>query len=140
MQERSERSVEQIIFMLEENGIIKSGSLAYSILSRQLRLAGAVRKELINSEGYRRFEAEDVHVIWQSDFQHTLYLPDPKTPNARRRRCFCYSGRLLPLCSVGPILLMKSSRLEDSLKKAILRWGYRNCFTVITGRSFPLPT
>lgn len=43
--ERPERSVEQIIFMLEENGFAEPGRLAYSTLSRQFRLAGVARKE-----------------------------------------------------------------------------------------------
>jgi putative transposase len=136
--ERPERSVEQIIFMLEENGIIKSGSLAYSTLSRQLRLAGAVRKELINSEGYRRFEAEDVHVIWQSDFQHTLYLPDPQN-SQRKKKAMLFA--ILDDYSRYVVQAQfywdeKLPRLEDSLKKAILRWGIPELFYCDNGAVF----
>ena len=124
--ERPERSVEQIIFMLEENGIVDRGSLANSTLARQLRLAGASRKEmLVKTEGYRRFEAEDAHVIWQSDFQHTLYLPDPQDPK-RKKKAMLFA--ILDDYSRYVVQAQfywdeKLPRLEDSLKKAILRWG-----------------
>lgn len=84
--ERPERSVEQIIFLLEEYGIAPKGSVAFSTLSRQLRQVGTTRQVLQEKRtGYRRFEAEDIHVLWQADFQHTLYLPDPKNPKKTKR-------------------------------------------------------
>lgn len=70
--QRPERSVEQLIFLLEEGGIAQAGLLAASTLSRHLRKAGASRKEVLvpdADKGFRRFEAEDVHLIWQFDFR-----------------------------------------------------------------------
>lgn len=137
--ERPERSVEQIIFILEENGVVEKGSLAYSTLSRQLRLAGATRKEMLGkSEGYRRFEAEDAHIIWQSDFQHTLYLPDPKDPK-RKKKAMLFA--ILDDYSRYVVQAQfywdeKLPRLEDSLKKAILRWGVPEQFYCDNGASF----
>jgi transposase InsO family protein len=137
--ERPERSVEQIIFMLEENRVIQPGEVAYSTLSRQLRQAGATRKELLNkSDGYRRFEAEDVHVIWQSDFQHTLYLPDPKDPKRKKKALLFavlddYSRYVVQAEFYWDEQL---PRLENSLKKAILRWGIPEQFYVDNGAVF----
>ncbi|MHB1418010.1 MAG: hypothetical protein ACYCX4_00245 [Bacillota bacterium] len=74
--ERPERSVEQIVFLLEESGFAPKGSLACSTMARQLRRAGVNRKEILQkslASGHRRFQAEDVHVIWQSDAQHAVY-------------------------------------------------------------------
>ncbi|MFZ3131239.1 MAG: integrase, partial [Desulfosporosinus sp.] len=74
--ERPERSVEQIIYLLEHSGMATEGTLAPSTLSRHLRKAGVSRQELLqvmeSSRGHRRFEVEDVHLMWQADFQHTL--------------------------------------------------------------------
>lgn len=59
--ERPERSVEQIIFMMVEGGIVEPGSLAASTLARYFKQAGVSRKELLQAKtdkGYRRFEAE----------------------------------------------------------------------------------
>ncbi|MDD3074471.1 MAG: DDE-type integrase/transposase/recombinase [Eubacteriales bacterium] len=137
--ERPERSVEQIIFMLEETGIVDRGSLANSTLARQLRLAGASRNEmLVKTEGYRRFEAEDAHVIWQSDFQHTLYLPDPQDPK-RKKKAMLFA--ILDDYSRYVVQAQfywdeKLPRLEDSLKKAILRWGIPEQFYCDNGSVF----
>ena len=137
--ERPERSVEQIIFMLEENGVAKPGSLAHSTLSRQLHLAGATRKEILGkSEGYRRFEAEDAHIIWQSDFQHTLYLPDPQNPKRKKKAMLFailddYSRYVVQAQFYWDERL---PRLEDSLKKAILRWGVPEQFYCDNGAVF----
>lgn len=68
--ERPERSVEQLIFLLEEGGKAEAGTLAASTLSRHLRKAGASRKDVIATgadKGFRRFEAEEPHLIWQFD-------------------------------------------------------------------------
>lgn len=136
--ERPERSVEQIIFMLEGNGIVEYGSLAYSTLSRQLRLAGAIREEMVKGEGYRRFEAEDAHVIWQADFQHTLYLPDPQNPQRKKKAMLFaimddYSRYVVQAQFYWD---EKIPRLEDSLKKAILRWGIPELFYCDNGAVF----
>lgn len=54
--ERPERSVEQIIFLLEENDKVMPGEIAASTLSRHLKKAGVSRKELMKnttSKGHR---------------------------------------------------------------------------------------
>lgn len=86
--QRPERSVEQRIFLLEESGIAEAGSVAHSTLSRHLHSVGVRRKDLLTTDahqGFRRFEAEDAHQSWQFDFQHTLYLPDPRDAKKRKK-------------------------------------------------------
>lgn len=126
---RPERSVEQLIFLLEEGGIAPQGSIAASTLARHLRKAGASRRELLQDatarQGYRRFEVADVHCLWQADFQHTLYLPDPNDPKKRKKVILFailddYSRALVHYKFYWD---EKLPRLEDSLKKAILRHG-----------------
>lgn len=139
--ERPERSVEQIIFLLEESGRVSMGSLAQSTLSRHLRKAGASRKELLEkttANGYRRFEAEDVNVLWQSDFQHTLYLPDPNDPKRKKKAILFgilddYSRLVVHAQFYWD---EKLPRLEDSLKKAILRHGIPERFYCDNGAVF----
>lgn len=139
--ERPERSVEQIIFILEANVEFESLHIAPSTLARHLKKAGASRKDLLQDsapKGFRRFEAEDAHVLWQFDFQHTLYLPDPKDPKKTKKailfailddfsrkivHCQFYWDEKLP-------------RMEDSLKKAILRYGIPEQFYCDNGPSF----
>jgi putative transposase len=140
--ERPERSVEQIIFLLEQGSITAPGSIAPSTLARHLRKAGVSRQELLHNatpqKGRRRFEASDVHEIWQSDFQHTLYLPDPTHPGKRKKAI------LFAIMDDYSRLIVhaefywdeKLPRLEDSLKKAILRYGIPEQFYCDNGAAF----
>lgn len=127
--ERSERSVEQIIYLLEHSGMASEGTLAPSTLSRHLRKAGVSRQELLqaveSSRGHRRFEVEDVHLMWQADFQHTLYLPDPLNPKKRKKAMlFAIIDDFSRAIVHGEFYWdEKLPRLEDALKKAILRHG-----------------
>ncbi len=139
--ERPERSVEQLIFLLEENQKATPGELAASTLSRHLKKAGVSRKELLQGEtgqGYRRFEAEAPHASWQFDFQHTLYMPDPQNPKKKKKailfailddfsRAIVYSSFYWD---------EKLPRMEDSLKKAILRYGIPSQFYCDNGAAF----
>jgi len=139
--ERPERSVEQILFMLEESDTTESGSVAASTLARHLRKAGASRKELLvesAEKGFRRFEAEDAHLSWQFDFQHTLYLPDPKDPKKRKKAILFailddYSRYIVHAEFYWD---EKLPRMEDSLKKAILRHGIPSQFYCDNGSAF----
>lgn len=138
--ERPERSVEQLVFLLEEGGIAQPGSIARSTLARHLRQARASRRELVQepNQGYRRFEAEDLHLLWQSDFQHTLYLPDPKNPKKNKKAILCailddYSRLVVAAQFYWD---EKLPRLEDSLKKAILRHGVPEQFYCDNGAVF----
>lgn len=139
--QRPERSVEQLIFLLEEGGAAEAGTLAASTLSRHLRKAGASRKDLLAAEavkGFRRFEAEDVHLSWQFDFQHTLYLPDPKDPTKRKKAILFailddYSRYIVHAEFYWD---EKLPRMEDSLKKAILKHGIPEQFYCDNGAAF----
>ncbi|CEO88833.1 hypothetical protein SSCH_2730001 [Syntrophaceticus schinkii] len=111
-------------------------------LARHLRKAGGSRQELLHNatpqKGRRRFEASDVHEIWQSDFQHTLYLPDPTHPGKRKKAI------LFAIMDDYSRLIVhaefywdeKLPRLEDSLKKAILRYGIPEQFYCDNGAAF----
>jgi transposase InsO family protein len=140
--QRPERSVEQIIFILEEGSAVGPGEIAASTLARHLKKAGVSRKDLLKddtgSKGYRRFEAEDVHVLWQFDFQHTLYLPDPNEPKKRKKAIlFAILDDYSRLIVHGQFYWdEKLPRMEDSLKKAILKYGIPSQFYCDNGSAF----
>ena len=75
--ERPERSVEQLIYLLERSGIAKQGEIAPSTLSRNLRQHGLSRRELLQDvcEEHRRFEVDDVHLMWQADYSGFFVIP-----------------------------------------------------------------
>jgi len=123
---RPERSVEQIKYILEASNATPKGSVASSTLARHLRELGLSRKELLKEPtGRKRFEAPDVHILWQADFQHTLYLPDPADPKKRRKAIlFAILDDYSRLIVHGEFYWdERLPRLEDSLKKAILKYG-----------------
>ncbi|KGP75144.1 integrase [Desulfosporosinus sp. Tol-M] len=140
--ERPERSVEQIIYLLEHSGMATEGTLAPSTLSRHLRKAGVSRQELLqvmeSSRGHRRFEVEDVHLMWQADFQHTLYLPDPLHSKKRKKAMlFAIIDDFSRAIVHGEFYWdEKLPRLEDALKKAILRHGVPSQFYCDNGSVF----
>lgn len=140
--ERPERSVEQIILLLEAEGVAEPGTVAVSTLARHLREAGLSRRDLLiqpqNKGTFRRFEAEDVHVLWQADFQHTLYLPDPDAPGKRKKAIlFAVLDDHSRLIVHGQFYWdEKMPRMEDSLKKAILRYGLPEQLYVDNGAVF----
>ncbi len=138
--ERPERSVEQIVLLLEENGDAAVGTVAHSTLARHLRNAGVNRQQLMNSpeRGHHRFESEFPHQIWQADFQHTLYLPDPNHPGKRKKAMLFgiiddYSRAMIHAQFYWDERL---PRLEDSLKKGMLHHGLPETLYVDNGAVF----
>ena len=140
--ERPERSVEQLIFILEESAYAPKGTLAASTLARYLKKAGLSRRDVLADptpqKKLRRFEAEDRHVLWQSDFQHTLYLPDPIEPKKKKKALLFailddFSRQIV---AAEFYYDEKLPRLEDSLKKAILRHGIPEKFYCDNGSAF----
>ena len=140
--ERPERSVEQIVFCLEEGGHAPIGVVAASTLSRYFKKAGLTRVDLLadskQSDRFRRFEAEDVNFIWQFDYQHTLYLPDPSDPS-RKKKAILFAV----LDDFSRYIVHsefywdeKLPRMEDSLKKAILKHGIPERFYCDNGAAF----
>jgi hypothetical protein len=75
--ERPERSVEQLIYLLERSGAAKPGGIAASTLSRNLRQAGCARRELLQEtcEEHRRLDVADAHLMWQADYSAFFVIP-----------------------------------------------------------------
>jgi putative transposase len=75
--------------------------------------------------GFRRFEAEAPMQLWQSDFQHTLYLSDPLNLNKRKlaKLCLILDDHSRFVVHGQFYWDEKMPSLEDSLKKAIEKRG-----------------
>jgi transposase InsO family protein len=133
--------VEQLFFLLEESGAAAPGQLAASTLARHLRKAGMSRAQLMEkapSGTFRRFEAGDILELWQADFKHFVYLPDPKAPGKKRKTILLailddYSRYVVHAQIYWD---EKLPRLEDSLQKAILRHGIPETFYCDNGSAF----
>ncbi len=140
--ERPERSIEQILYILKESGKLDSQSVSASTISRHFRKSDlskeSIKQEKTKNYGFKRFEAEDIHFIWQSDFQHTLYLPDPSNPGKKKKAMLYailddYSRYLVHAQFYWD---EKLPCLEDSFKKAILKHGVPERFYCDNGSAF----
>lgn len=123
--EKPECSVRQLIEILELAGKVQRGVLKRSTMSEALSRAGCTRQTLTaKPTTFRRFEAEKRNQCWQGDCQHTLALPHPALPNRNRKVYLLawiddYSRNLY-----GQFYFEeKGPRLEDCLKRAMLRYG-----------------
>lgn len=125
--EQPGRSVRQIIAILELAKFAAPGALKESTLSKQLRRHGCTKKALAQSQAasFRRFEAKYRNACWQGDVQHTLYLPHPDKPGKKKMAYLVvfiddYSRYVVH----GQFYFEERvPRLEDCLKKAILKFG-----------------
>lgn len=136
-QEHPGRSVRQIVAILELAQYVTPGVLKESTLSKQLRKRGITRKQLTASSGrtFRRFESTHRNAIWQGDVQHTLYLPHPSQPG---KKAMAYLVVFLDdfsrVCTHGQFYFEERvPRLEDCLKKAMLKFGIPEIIYVDNG-------
>ncbi len=135
--EQPGRSVRQIIAILELAKYVQPGELKESTLSKQLKRRGCTRKALLQSEkaSFRRFEAKYRNASWQGDVQHTLYLPHPDKPGKKKMAYLVvfiddYSRYVVH----GQFYFEERvPRLEDCLKKAILKFGIPEVIYVDNG-------
>jgi putative transposase len=126
--ERPERSVEQVIRIMELAELVKPGDISESTLSKQLRKVGVTRKKLQqspNGRHFRRFEFSYRNACWQGDVQHTLYLPDPKDSSKKRvAKLFAFIDDYSRQIVHGQFYFEeRGAQLEDCLFKALITHG-----------------
>ncbi|MCC3358973.1 DDE-type integrase/transposase/recombinase [Bacillus sp. REN16] len=123
--------------ILELAKFVQPGELKESTLSKQLRRRGMTKKALEkdNKDSFRRFEAEHRNACWQGDVQHTLYLPHPEKKGKRK---MAYLVVFLDDYSRYVVHAQfyfeeRVPRLEDCLKKAIMKHGIPSMIYVDNG-------
>lgn len=135
--EQPGRSVRQIIAILELAQFAEPGTVKESTLSKQLRRRGLTRKALLQSEAntFRRFEADYRNACWQGDVQHTLYLPHPDQPEKKKMAYLVVFIDDYSRYAVHGQFYFEERvpRLEDCLKKAILKHGIPEMIYVDNG-------
>ena len=140
--EMPQLSVETILYLLHKEHGVKRGSVHPSTLSRHFRRQGLTRQrmteEKIRQYGFRRFEAEAPMQLWQSDFQHTLHLPDPLNANKQKlaKLCLLMDDHCRFVVHGQFYWDERMPSLEDSLKKAIEKHGIPSQFYCDNGSAF----
>lgn len=126
------RSVEQIIRILELEGKVPVGFLKPRTLSRYFQEQGLSKRDFHQAvkKEFRHFEHEAPNDCWQADTQHTLYLPDPKNPEKRKKAYLIaiiddHSRRIM---HAEFFFEERYPRLERCVQKAVLKYGAPHLF------------
>lgn len=139
-QELPARSVRRIIRILEGEGIVAKGSIARSTLSRHLSKMGFGLADLkkINFQGTaaRRFVRKGRNTLWQADIKYGPYIP---TANGGKKRTYLIAfiddaTRLV--CHAEFYDNQRLPIVEDSFRKAILKYGKPDAVYVDNGKVF----
>jgi transposase InsO family protein len=140
--EMPELSVETVLYQLYKEYGVARGTVNQSTLSRHFRRMGLTRQHMKNVDtvqrGYRRFEAEAPMDLWQSDFQHTLSLPDPMEAkrNKTAKLCLILDDHSRYIIHAQFYWDERMPSLEDSLKKAIEKRGIPTIFYCDNGSAY----
>lgn len=124
---RSSRSIVRLL-SLDQTNPIPEERLAPRTLRRHLAGRGATTAQLLNQQRpkpYRRFERQHFGDLWQGDAMDGPWLPDPANPQ-RQRQTFLFAflddhSRFIPHAQF--YWNEQLPRLEDCLKRALLRYG-----------------
>ncbi|MDR2569852.1 MAG: DDE-type integrase/transposase/recombinase, partial [Oscillospiraceae bacterium] len=137
--ELPERSVRNIVTILEKEGHVKPGSISRSTLSHNLLALGHSTKQLRHESGTRaarRFVRVGRNTLWQSDVKFGPYVPDDK---GKKRRT--YLASFIDDCTraVTHSEFYFNHRvpvLEDVFRKAMLKFGKPDAVYVDNGAEF----
>ncbi|MEX2372826.1 MAG: DDE-type integrase/transposase/recombinase, partial [Dehalococcoidia bacterium] len=121
--EMPERSVPQIITVLELAGEVGKGQLKQSTLRRQLGPADKAASP--RPKPRRRFETPWRNHTWQGDCHHTLYLHDPEAKGKNRQAyLLAFIDDYSRYVTHGEYYFEeRRPKLEDAFKKAVLKFG-----------------
>lgn len=136
-EELPSRSAKKIITMLELAGKIEKDSLHVRTVNRILKHYGYTTIDLKNSSRvYGKHEKSRINAMWQSDVMSAFYLPDE---NGKQRICYLigfiddHSRKILHAQFYFDSTL---SRLEDCLKKAVIKFGAPDTLYLDNGKIY----
>ena len=136
-EELPSRSARKIITMLELAKKIEDDSLQVRTVNRILNHYGYTTKSLKNSSRvYQKHEKNQINKMWQSDVMSAFYIPDK---NGKKRICYLigfiddHSRRVTHAQFYFDATL---TRLEDSLKKAVIKFGAPDALYVDNGKIY----
>ncbi len=126
--ELPERSVRNIITILEGEGMVEPGQISCSTLSHNLKklevTAAELRREMFSGHAaVRRFVRQGRNTLWQSDIKYGPYVLDDRGQK-RRTYLACFLDDATRLITHGEFYdNQRLPILEDSLRKALIKFG-----------------
>lgn len=134
------RSTHELITLLEATGVALPGEVKPSTLARWLAVLGVTRRELERERApaRRRFEQPRPNALWQGDVMHGPALPDPQDPGHKRKTYLvAWLDDYSRLCPHAAFYRAENlPALEDSLRRAILRYGVPERVYVDNGKIY----
>ena len=122
-----ERSIRQIIRIMELEKVIEPSEIKQSTLARLIKkYSEAYESEIVkNNKVFRRYTMERVNQTWQSDVKYSVYIPDPNDPGQMRRTYLIafLDDRSRYITHAQFYFSESSETLEDCFKKALLKCG-----------------
>jgi transposase InsO family protein len=137
--ELPERSVRNIITILEKEGHVKPGSISRSTLSHNLLALGHSTKQLRNESGTkaaRRFVRQGRNTLWQSDVKFGPSVPDNKGRKCRTYLVTFIDDATRVVCHSEFYFNHRFPILEDCFRKALLKFGKPDSVYVDNGKEF----
>lgn len=127
---RSSAQIIRLIHAMEEHG---GSALAERTVSRILKNGGLTRKDLKPKKIHRGFEMDTINDLWETDISDGLFL------KGENRMTYCFAflddhSRIIPHAQF--YLDEKLPRLEDCLKKAVLKRGIPKAIYADNGSVF----
>ena len=136
-EELPSRTARKLITLLELSKIVERYTLNERTVNRILKHYGYTYKELKNSSRvYKKHEKDNINIMWQSDVMSGFYLPDKE---GNQRMCYLigyiddYSRKILHAQFYFDSTL---TRLEDCLKKAVIKNGIPESLYVDNGKIY----
>lgn len=131
--EEPKRSARQIIRLIQAMAGYKDVSLKERTVSRILKNNNLTRRDLVPKRIYKSFEMEHINDLWEVDASDGLYLQTA----GRKTYLIAFIddfSRIIPHAQF--YFDEKLPRLEDCLKKAILKRGIPNVLYADNGKIF----
>jgi transposase InsO family protein len=137
--ELPERSVKNIITILEKEGHVKAGAISRSTLSHNLLALGHSTKHLRNESGTRaarRFVRKGRNTLWQSDVKFGPIVPDSKGGKSKTYLLSFIDDCTRVICHSEFYFNHRVPILEDCFRKALLKFGKPASVYVDNGAEF----
>ena len=128
-EELPERSIREIIEILELSGDAPEGLVKNSTLSRIMSNNIKTTFKTKSAKVFRRFQKENVNDTWQSDIKYSIYLKDPSnTKEYIRTYLICFlDDRSRKVC--GKLYFEENAQnVEDCFRKALVKMGIPRVF------------
>ena len=133
------RSIRRILTILEGEGIISTGAIPKSTLSRQMQQRGfgaSQVKSEVRQAASKRFQKEHRNALWQADIKYGPYIPGK---NGKKVRTY-----MLAFIDDATRMIMHAEFydnqrlpiLEDAFRKALLKFGRPQVVYVDNGKIF----